>query len=112
MEAAHKVIAKRRLLDPQLVDPQAQGDDNQSSPSRRVEEQVLKRVRLQEIAEQLNEPVPGFSGVMSDKRKQGPKGCRVTGTYDEQIEAPHDTGIDVGEFKVFGGEVKKPADQD
>ena len=66
-----KILVKRNLIDPSLVEPQAEEDHNQSSPIPRVVEKDAKRVRLDEIAERVNEPVPGFSGVLSNKRKKG-----------------------------------------
>ena len=48
-------------------------------------------------------------GVMSDKRKKGNKGCKLTGrklSYDEQIEAPNNTGIDKEDFKDLDLEVE------
>ena len=57
----------------------------------------------------MNEKVPHFSGVMSDKRKKGKKGCKLTGrelSYDKQIEASNNTGIDIEDFEDLDLEVE------
>ena len=105
---------KRKRLDTQLVD-KAHEDGHQLSPTCSVEYLGSKKIRLQEIAERVNESVPHCTAVMRDKRKKGKKAGKRNGReliHDEQVEAHVNKGYANDDYRFIEKDMKRSVDLD